>query len=537
MFGAASSAFAQAAPVSSGFGYKIAGIVVSKTDGHPLARTRVVLANVKEQKTPLSLVTGEDGRFAFSDLPAGKFSLLGAKRGFNTAHYEEHIPFLTAIVTGANIDTEHLILRLTPGAYVVGKVLDENSEPLRRANVKLYVVNHDEGASRVVGNRDGMTDDRGAYELGPLIPGTYYVSARAEPWYAVHPPEHTELGTRSLPTHVDPGLDVAYPVTYYGDTSDADSAAPIQVRGGERVEADVHLAPVLSLHLLVHVPDGGANGTPVPQLWESGFGEDIGVPGVQPRLVSPGVWELSGVPQGNYKVGIFGGPNQGVRTTELSATADGEEIDTSDVQPLSTVKVSVQLPGEKAVPSTLALALRIPHGNVKSWSKLDAKGEAQLHQVAPGRYEVTSWNMGRPYGIVHVGAEGCDLSGRLVTINAGSSASISVTLVAGVGTVEGVVKRKEKPLAGAMVVLVPNDPAEHLDLFRRDQSDLDGTFAINNVVAGTYTILAIDDGWDMDWSRPEVIAPYLQHGQTILVGGQPNGNVRVADVVEAQPKM
>ena len=127
--------------------------------------------------------------------------------------------------------------------------------------------------------------------------------------------------------------------------------------------------------------------------------------------------------------------------------------------------------------------------------------------------------------------------GRLVTIDAGSSASISVTLVAGVGAVEGVVKTEEKPLAGAMVVLVPNDPAEHLDLFRRDQSDLDGTFAINNVVAGTYTILAIDDGWDIDWSRPEVIAPYLQRGQTISVGGQPSGSVKVAEAVEAQPKI
>ena len=71
------------------------------------------------------------------------------------------------------------------------------------------------------------------------------------------------------------------------------------------------------------------------------------ISGIQPRLVSPGVWEISGVPQGNYKVGIFGGPNQGVRTTELSATTDGQEIDTSDAPALSTVKVHVQLSERK----------------------------------------------------------------------------------------------------------------------------------------------------------------------------------------------
>jgi len=532
-------ASAQAAPAVLGSSsYRIAGTVVSKADGHPLARTRVVLANVKEQKIPLSLVTGEDGKFVFSGLPAGKFSLLGAKRGFNTTHYEEHIPFSTAIVTGANIDTEHLVLRLTPDSYVVGKVLDENSEPVRRANVKLYVVSHEQGASRVVGKRDGVTDDRGAYELGPLTPGTYYVSVRGEPWYAVHPPEKAEWRTKSQPKQVDPGLDVAYPITYYGDTSDADSATPIQLRGGDRVEADVHLAPVPTLHLLFRVPVGANNRMFVPQLLQSGFGEDIGVPGVQPRLVSPGVWELSGVPQGNYKVGILGGVNrQEFRTTELSAITDGQEIDTSEGQALGTVKVNVQLPGEKTVPSTLAVGLRIPRGNLKSWSNVDAKGEAQLQQVAPGRYEVISWNIGRPYGIVHIAAEGCGLSGRLVTINAGSSPSIALTLASGVGVVEGVVKRSGKVLAGSMVVLVPNDPAEHLDLFRRDQSDLDGTFAIKNVVPGTYTVLAIDDGWDIDWSRPEVIAPYLQRGQTISVSNQANTILRVFEPVEAQPKL
>jgi len=41
--------------------------------------------------------------------------------------------------------------------------------------------------------------------------------------------------------------------------------------------------------------------------------------------------------------------------------------------------------------------------------------------------------------------------------------------------VEGTAKRAGTPFAGAMVVLVPEDPEDNADLFRRDQSDLDGT--------------------------------------------------------------
>jgi len=57
--------------------------------------------------------------------------------------------------------------------------------------------------------------------------------------------------------------------------------------------------------------------------------------------------------------------------------------------------------------------------------------------------------------------------------------------------VEGVAQRSGKPAPAAMVVLVPDDPEANLELFRRDQSDLDGSFALAQVVPGTYTILAI----------------------------------------------
>jgi len=36
----------------------------------------------------------------------------------------------------------------------------------------------------------------------------------------------------------------------------------------------------------------------------------------------------------------------------------------------------------------------------------------------------------------------------------------------------------DKPVAGIMVALVPDDPEMHIELFRRDQSDFDGTFLV-----------------------------------------------------------
>src|SRR5437660_7519786 len=94
-------AVAQTTQASTPGGYMIAGTIVSKTDGHPLAQARVTVRDVKDPKKFRSLVTAEDGKFKFSGLPAAKYSLEGAKRGFIPAAYDQHDFFSTAIVTGA----------------------------------------------------------------------------------------------------------------------------------------------------------------------------------------------------------------------------------------------------------------------------------------------------------------------------------------------------------------------------------------------------------------------------------------------------
>jgi hypothetical protein len=78
-------------------------------------------------------------------------------------------------------------------------------------------------------------------------------------------------------------------------------------------------------------------------------------------------------------------------------------------------------------------------------------------------------------------------------------------------------------------------PGDDRDLSRRDQSDLDGTFTLPDVVPGSYTLLAIDNGWDLNWSEPDVIATYVKHGRRIEVSGQGSQPVNVADI-QVQPK-
>ncbi|MGA8200206.1 MAG: hypothetical protein WB814_09095, partial [Candidatus Sulfotelmatobacter sp.] len=88
----------------------------------------------------------------------------------------------------------------------------------------------------------------------------------------------------------------------------------------------------------------------------------------------------------------------------------------------------------------------------------------------------------------------------------------------------------------AMVVLVPKNPEADRELFRRDQRDLDGTFLLRNVIPGSYTLLAIENGWELDWSQPGVIASYLKRGRKVEIGNQAGARMNVAGAIEVQSK-
>jgi carboxypeptidase family protein len=514
----------------SGGKYRIAGTVLSSTDGHPLSRARIVLVDVKTLGKPFSQFSSEDGSFSFSGLPAGKYSLQGAKRGYLTRSYDQHEVFSTAIVTDAGLDTEHLVLRLPPNAYIFGKVLDENGDPVRHANVMLYRVAHEEGTNQVQQNRIDNSDDLGAYELGPVLPGTYFIAVRAEPWYAVPAPAPASGTKGDPPMQVDPALDNAYPTSYFGDTTDPDSATSIQVQAGDRVQADVHLAPVPSKHFLIRVPKDT-----VPQVQEIGLGGETRGVQVNQQRTDEGAWELSGLPEGKYQLSIAG--VEGERTVrDLGAVTEGQEIDATAAEPLGTISMAVQLAGQNLAPGQVYVGLRVPRGILRYWDRCDSKGVAHLKGVAAGRYEVVGWDNRGRYAVSHVSVTGGELAGSAVELGTGTTAEIAVALVRGQAKLGGIVKRNDKPFPGAMVVLVPDNLNEHSDLFRRDQTDFDGTFTLNAVVPGDYLLVAIENGWDLEWSRPDVLAPYLKQGRKITVAAGSNDAIKIEEPVEVQQK-
>jgi hypothetical protein len=508
--------------------YRIAGTVASSKSGSPLAGVRVEIMDARNTQSMKSVVTSDDGHFEFHVL-AGKFALQGAKRGYIASSYNQHEQYSTAIVTGAGLDTEHLILRLPPVAAIFGKVLDEAEEPVRQASVRIYREERGSGVSRILLVSNVTTDDQGTYEAIPLPEGTYFVSVHATPWYAMHPVTGHESAS------VDPALDVAYPITYYGDTTEADEATPIPLRGGDHLEVNIRLNPAPSVHLIFHAAEDAEHGIQPPLLQAPAFDgvEQIPAQGVQ--MISPGVYEVSGIAAGKYLVRMPDTSGQFKEPAEMDLS-NGAELDPSTARSVSKVKAEVHLRGAANLPEELHIALRNSKGRFIDWEPVNAKGEVEFQDATPGTYEVLAGPSNKAYSVVGIASGDKETRGHTLTVPEGASLTVSLSLVEGKVDVEGVAKRPDKPASGAMIVLVPKDPEANHELFRRDQSDLDGSFNLHGVVPGSYTLIAIDDGWDLDWAKPSVLAPYLKHGQSIKVEDQTRGKLHLPEAVDVQKK-
>ncbi len=511
--------------------YRIAGTVVNAKSGSPLARSRVTIASAKNRQSVQSVVTSDDGRFEFH-VPAGKYTLGGAKRGFITAFYNQHDQFSSAIVTGADLDAENLVLRLAANAVLTGQVLDEFGDPVRHAQIAVYREEHSAGVSRILHFRDASTDNQGRYEVTPLDEGTYFVAAKASPWYAVHP---TSIWTGAAePSQVDSSLDVAYPITYYGDATEAEDAVPIPVRGGDRLEADIHLNPLPSLHLIVHVPEDGAHGIAFPTLQKPAFDGLDQLQASNIQNVGPGVYELTGVAAGRYTVRMPDSNWQMRESTEVNLNSGGE-LDVSSGSLTGKIKATAKIEGATNLPSQLQIELRNSKGRVNA-AVVDAKDEANFPDVIPGRYEVAARSAMQSYSVVGIASDSGTISGHSLNVRPGASLTIALSLVGGSVTVEGFAKRAGKGISGAMVVLVPKNPEANRDRLRRDESDSDGSFSLPNVIPGSYTIIAIENGWDLDWAEPAVLSGYLKNGQTLEVRDRSQTPMHLADGVEVQAK-
>jgi hypothetical protein len=521
-------------------GYRIAGEVVNSATGEPVRRATVSLLSEEFKNTVASVETDSEGRFALAGLAAAKYPLTVSKRGFLTAFYDEHDGgYNTAIVTGADQDTSGIVFRLTPGASLRGVVTGDGGDPVEGAEVMLFLKPHHPGSGARITQVSGTTtDDTGAYEFDGLAPGEYLVAVTAKPWYALH--RSAAENRRRPESDLGAALDVAYPVTFFDSTNDESSAEGIVLGGGGREEANISLHAVPALHLTVQDPVREDGSRERPALGQTIFGARANSGALDSplgRQNPAGETEFDGVPPGKYVLTERDPP----RVLELDATTS-QQVDLSLGAPTASISGNARTASGAAIPGRLRLNLNlvdVAH-RVDGIVAVCSQGSFHFPSVQPGRWELRAWSdssggLTKEVTILSTAANGTTHAGNLITVR-DKPLSLSVILNDSETRIEGFAHKGRKGQAGVMVVLVPKDPAAFRALARIDQSDSDGSFSLRDVAPGEYTLVAIEDGWEMDRSRPEAFQRYLSQGIAVTVTESSGKLVKLSEGVPIQSR-
>ncbi|MFZ3342397.1 MAG: carboxypeptidase-like regulatory domain-containing protein [Terriglobales bacterium] len=539
------AAAAQPSGAPSPTKFRISGTVVDALQGHALPDIEVSIATSQAQALLQTVTTGPDGRFQFDGLPPAKYAMTANGRGYGQQGYQEHDGYFTGIVTGSGMASENLEFRLKPDASISGTVTDEFNDPAPSARVLLFLTGSLDAAQMVFFQSEAIADDAGHFHFGRLKEGKYYLVAYGTPWYArdlgddAQENSDARLTTDGSPaTSVnsdDQGAvengrsqyDVVFPTTYYADGSSAEQATPIILKPGDRATADFHLFAVPSAHLKVRSSPAFAKAGGSVALLEPifNYSRQAAMQGLGDNAT-----ELSGVAPGRYLLQFS---SAGVSQQQpLNLTGDMEAVPGEGGNLAASASGTLQLDGNNAPCSHCYVRLLNAISGESFGAQVTAKGFAIEGGVRPGRYYIGLFNSDG-YEARTISVTGARMIGSELEIVPGATVRLAIAATKGLGTIDGIALLDGKPVSQTAVLLLPNDPTHNRVLFRRDQSDSDGTFTLRAVLPGDYTVIAVADGWDLAWDDPSVRKAYVGGGVKVHIQTQ-GGKYQVKIAVQTK---
>jgi hypothetical protein len=476
---------AQSAPPGTA---RIAGRVVAFGDEAAPVRRAIVLLSGGIARSQ-SVVTDDEGRFAFVGLPAGTFMLTATRPGFVPAAYGARTPGRpgTPLQLAAGQALGDLTIRMAPGAAIAGTVRDERGMPVPGAQI---VVLHAGRRSVAAGTAPGaidsdvVTDDLGNYRVWGLAPGAYLVGAgRRDAGGTIARPSAQQVdaalaalqqrgrGARPGAGAAAPRADGQMPAygfaaAYYPGSATLSGAAPVVVAvGDERSGIDLLLAPVATAVIRGRVLNPAGPVPPVQLALHStnqvtGLPLNFTQPGLAVRAGPDGAFQYNGVLPGAYTItarsmsGSGGRPMQPIPPATEPWIWAGAEVSVagSDVEvilslapaPRVSGRVRFDGAGTPAPPDIGAIQVRLasPSGgtitvvNGVAFGRLPPgpatvrpDGTFEFAGVLPGQYRVSTTSPpGSRWGLRSAMLGGDDLLDTLLTVHPSGGDLIGLTL-------------------------------------------------------------------------------------------------------------
>ena len=515
------SAALSALPISTQQG-SISGVILSgDADGRPVARAVVTLTGATLRPS-LVAVADAAGRFTFSGLPAGHFTVIATKSTYLPMAYGQATPGRGAglpITLAEGQQVTGLSWKIPRAGVISGRVLDDRGQPMRDAPIVLmqYRQSEDGRSLEAVPGARPLTDSAGAYRATGILPGEYYVSALPPGGYVYLPEpfvpvgeEARQVGAAELQWALKelkgpfgaaepaPGPNVTYTRMFFPGTPDAVDATPVVLTlGEERRGVDILMRLLRSARIEGRVV--GPDGQPVERPRISMSGASTSAPG--------STFARRNLPPGKYTITVHG-----ARETlfgRVTVDLNGEDVLGVEIKLAPSASVSGRVTFESASgqapsdASSVRISLR-PNRSILIQVPAAANGTFTLAGPEPGRYRLhaaMTTAPGAPSGSSWV-LKSAMLNGRDVTdepfeIGPGERVSdVVVTLTDRPTELTGVLQDTTgQPAPGFYVVVFPTDPKQWIQGSRRLPSPAraasDGAFRFAGLPVGVYHLAAV----------------------------------------------
>ena len=506
----ASGQFQTPGPVS--FDCSVDGFVVNAVTGEPIPRAQVMyMASGQTSSMP----SDSSGRWHFSNIACGQLQIAVSRPGFlpGNAGLPRMGSAFHPVILAPGSSTHDIKVPLTPQAVAVGKVIDDQGDPVQNVQVSALVSRVVQGKRTFQMGGQTTTNDLGEYRLANLQAGKYILCARAplSQFNGIVGGE-TTLGESCYPGPADGG-----------------SAGAMQMMPG----ADSHIDFTLTRVPVVHV-SGQLSGLPKGQgvgLMLSRRGSAGGGVARQTNIQPDGKFQIAGVTAGSYLLSA----DYWEAGKRLSARVP-VEVGTSDVQ-----GIEVHLDQGFSVTGTLRFESKTPPQNLQFNINLhSADGQVApggvvwnpdhlaftIPDVIPASYRLDGFISGKFY-LKSALLAGRDLTREDVPIGQGAG-PIDVVLSDESGTIEGdVTDSSDQPAPGSWVMILAEGRQP-----RNMAADLSGHFKLAGLAPGEYTLYAWDDVQDVEYADPEWLRRFS--GVRVSVQGDQTAQARLRQMTAAQ---